>query len=117
MPCIHSEEHSAEYISTPFGLRKLSRRKKIVQDEKMPTSSNVDSQLQNIFAKRKKKISDPNALEEFEETVYTYKKMVITRASTKPNEDGKYFKEKVGDRGVESELHKKLQERKIKSLN
>ena len=64
VPCIHSEEHSAEYISTPFGLRKFLRRKKIVQDEKKPTSSNVDSQLQNIFAKRIEKISDPNALEE-----------------------------------------------------
>ena len=109
-----SEEHSTEYINTPFGVcRKSIRRKTIAQDERKPISSNVvDSQLQNVLARRKEKISDPNALEEFEETVH--KTMENTRASTKQSEDGKYLKEKLGDRGVDSELFEKLQKRKNK---
>ena len=115
VPCIHSEEHSAEYTRTPFGLRKSFRRRKIAQDEKKPTSIIVDNQLQNVFDRRKKKNEDPKALEKFEEAVH--KTMASTRASTKPNEDGKYFKEKVGDRGIDSELHKILQKQKNKTLN
>ena len=90
----NSKEHSTEYVHTPFGARRKSFKIKTpAQDDKKPTSSNVDSQLQNFFAKRLKRNSNPNALQEFEEAV--------RRAGTKPNEDGK-----------DSELSRKLQERK-----
>ena len=104
--CKISEEHSTEYVNTLFGVRRKSiRRKTIAQDEKKPTGSNVlDPQLQNAFARRQKKISDPNALEEFEEKVHKTKEN--TRASTKQNEDGKYL-----DR---AELFKKLQKQQNK---
>ena len=95
-----SSSDSTEYVNTPFGARRKSFRvKPKAQDEKNPTSSNVDSQLQNFFAKRHKKNANPNSLQEFEEAV----RMANTRAGTKPNEDGK-----------DSELSRKLQERRNK---
>ena len=94
----NSKEHSTEYVHTTFGeRRKSSRTKTPAQDDKKPTSSsNVDSQLQDFFAKRHKKNANPNALEEFEEAV----RMANT---TKQNEDGEG-----------SELSRKLQKQKNK---
>lgn len=98
----NTNEHSTDYIQTPFGARRKSfGTKPKVQDEKKPISNNVDSQLLKLFAKRQEKNSNPNALQEFEDTVNT--RMADTRAGTKPNKDGE-----------DSELSKKLQKRKNK---
>ena len=72
----------------------------------------MGSELQSLFAKRHEKNEDPNALQTFEETVQ--KRMKLTRASSIQKEDGKFIKENMGDRGVDSQLLQKLQRRKSK---
>ena len=110
-----SEEHSVEH--TPFGKRiKPFRRPKSPNiDEKLQNSSTgpvVDSQLQNFFAKRQKKLSDENALATFEQSVQ--ESMESNRANIKQNNDGKIVKENPGDRGVDTELFTKFQKRRSK---
>ena len=101
-----SEEHSAASSNTPLGDLKPESESVPSQDEAMP---NVDPQLQRFFAKRRSKILDPNALDTFEKTVQA--RMAINRGNAQKKEDGK---ENLGDRGVDSELFKKLQKQKNK---
>ena len=72
----------------------------------------VDSQLQNLFAKRQQKLSDENALTTFENSVQ--ESMENTRKNIKQDKDGKIVKEKPGDRGVDSELFSKFQKQLAK---
>ena len=94
-----------------FGIRRMSSTEKpeAVHAKKELNTKGVDNQLQSFFAKRAEKNEDPNALAKFEDKVQ--KRMKSTRDSTK---DGKYHKENVGDRGVDSELLEKLKKRKSK---
>ena len=71
-----------------------------------------DGQLQSIFEKRKARILDPNSLNTFEQAVK--KSMESSRAQ---KDDGKFVKENVGDRGMSSELLKKLQRQKDQIKN
>ena len=92
----------------PFGRRRSFIESPIVKKEL--NTSGVHNQLQNVFAERAEKNEDPNALEKFEEKVHTR----MRNARDKGKTEGKYHKENVGDRGVDSELLEKLQRRKSK---
>ena len=110
-----STEPQSPSVNTRFGPRITSARpKNVVQDEKQSTNNHgANNQLEELLAKRRAKNSNPNALQEFEESVS--KTMKESRANAKQKEGGKYFKEQPGDRGIESELFKKLQQRMNKS--
>ena len=110
-----STEPQSPSVNTRFGPRFTSARpKNVVQDEKQSTNNHgANNQLEELLAKRRAKNSNPNALQEFEESVS--KTMKESRANAKQKEGGKYFKEQPGDRGIESELFKKLQQRMNKS--
>ena len=93
----------------PFG-----RQRSFVESphvKKEPNTRGVSNQLQNVFAERAAKNEDTNALVKFEEKVQI--RMRSTRDKIKQTE-GKYHKENVGDRGVDSELLEKLKRRKSK---